>query len=114
MATQKSSGNVAKTLSTSSKAAPNGASASVAKSDKSDGSKPSVDEIRKRAYEIFQARHADSAVRSRTGKRPRPPSPQMRPRQMRRRLKGAIRMRPKLRRPKMCTYRLIPGRSRTR
>ena len=55
MATQKSSEDVAKTLSASSKVAPNGATPSVAKADGS-----SVDEIRKRAYEIFQARHGGS------------------------------------------------------
>src|SRR5271156_1903847 len=54
MALEKNSGEDAKALSDSAEFAPNGAAASVAKVD---GSKPSVDEIRRCAYEIFQARH---------------------------------------------------------
>ena len=48
------SGEDAKTLDDSNDSAPKGSEASAAKSK---GSKPSVDEIRKRAYEVFQARH---------------------------------------------------------
>ena len=54
MATEKSSGEDAKTLDDSNDSAPNGSKAGVTKSKES---KPSVDETRKRAYEIFQARH---------------------------------------------------------
>ena len=54
MATEKSSAEDAKTLNVSKDSAPEGSEASAAKSE---GSKPSVDEIRKRAYEVFQARH---------------------------------------------------------
>ncbi len=54
MATQKSSGEDAKTLDNSNDSAPNGPKAGVTKSKES---KPSVDETRKRAYGIFQARH---------------------------------------------------------
>ena len=53
MAAEKSSGEDAKTLDDSNDSAPKGSKASVAKSNES---KPSVDEIRTRAYEIFQAR----------------------------------------------------------
>ena len=53
MATEKSSGEDVKTLDDSNDSAPNESKASVAKPN---GSKPSVDEIRKRAYEIFQER----------------------------------------------------------
>ena len=53
MATEKSSAEDAKTLNVSKDSAPEGSDASAAKSKKS---KPSVDEIRKRAYEIFQER----------------------------------------------------------
>ena len=54
MATQKSSGEDAKTLGDSNDSAPNGPKAGLTKSKES---KPSVDETRKRAYGIFQARH---------------------------------------------------------
>ena len=53
MATEKSSADDAKSSDASSDSAPNGSKA-VAKSK---GSEPGVDEIRTRAYEIFQARH---------------------------------------------------------
>jgi len=53
MATEKSSADDAKTSDASSDSAPNGSKA-VAKSK---GSEAGVDEIRTRAYEIFQARH---------------------------------------------------------
>ena len=48
-----------KTLDDSKNSAPNGSKASVAKPN---GSKPSADEIRKRAYEIFQARQGGSEI----------------------------------------------------
>ena len=51
---QKSSGEDAKTLDDSNDSAPNGPKAGVTESKES---KPSVDETRKRAYGIFQARH---------------------------------------------------------
>ncbi len=54
MATEKSSGEDAKTVDDSNDCAPNGPKASGAKSNESE---PSADEIRTRAYEIFQARH---------------------------------------------------------
>ena len=54
MATEKSSASDAKALAASTDSLPNGSKASVAKSNRP---KPSVDEIRTRAYEIFQARH---------------------------------------------------------
>src|SRR5579872_1705767 len=54
MATEKSSAQDAKTLEDTNDSAPNGSKAGMTKSD---GSKPSVDEIRTRAYGIFQARH---------------------------------------------------------
>ena len=54
MATQKSSGEDAKTLDDSNDSAPNGPKAGVTESKES---KPSADETRKRAYGIFQARH---------------------------------------------------------
>jgi H+-transporting ATPase len=53
MDTQKSSEDDAKTLNDSNGSAPKGAKANVAKPN---GSKPSVDELRRRAYEIFLAR----------------------------------------------------------
>jgi H+-transporting ATPase len=53
MATEKSSPEDAKTLNDSKDSAPEGSEASAAKSK---GSKPGVDELRRRAYEIFQAR----------------------------------------------------------
>ena len=53
----------------------NGSAGSVAKPN---GAKPSVDEIRKRAYKIFQERHGPE-VRSATGKRLRLQFQQMRP-----------------------------------
>ena len=59
MATEKSSGEDAKTLDDSKDSAPEESKATVAKSNES---KPSVDEIRKRAYEIFQARQGGSAL----------------------------------------------------
>jgi hypothetical protein len=54
MATEKSSAEEAKTIIDSKDSAQNGSEASVTKSNQS---KPSADEIRTRAYEIFQARH---------------------------------------------------------
>ena len=54
MATEKSSGEDANTIDGSNDSAPEGSEGSAVKSK---GSKPSVDEIRKRAYEVFQARH---------------------------------------------------------
>ena len=53
MATQKSSGEDAKTSDDSSDSAPSESNASVAKSNQS---KPTADEIRSRAYEVFQER----------------------------------------------------------
>ena len=54
MATDKSSPEDANTVNDSKDSAQAGSKASVPKSNES---KPSVDETRKRAYEIFQARH---------------------------------------------------------
>lgn len=54
MATEKSSPEDAKTVNDSKDSAPEKSKPTVAKSDES---KPSVDETRKRAYEIFQERH---------------------------------------------------------
>jgi len=54
MATEKKSREDAKTLDDSKDSSPNPSKASVAKPNES---KPSADEIRTRAYEIFQARH---------------------------------------------------------
>ncbi len=54
MAIEKSSGEDAKTVDDSNDSAPSASKASGAKSNES---KPSADEIRTRAYEIFQARH---------------------------------------------------------
>jgi hypothetical protein len=54
VATEKSSAEDAKTLIDSKDSAPSGSEASVTKSNES---KPGTDEIRTRAYEIFQARH---------------------------------------------------------
>jgi len=54
MATQKDSGEDTKNLDDSNDSEPKGSEASAAKSK---GSRPGVDEIRKRAYEVFQARH---------------------------------------------------------
>src|SRR5208282_2420811 len=54
MATEKSSGEDAKTVDDSNDSAPSASKASGAKSNES---KPSADEIRTRAYEIFQTRH---------------------------------------------------------
>src|SRR5271154_3495684 len=54
MAIQRDSGEEAKTLADPNDSAQNGAKAGA---DKSNGSKPKVTEIRKLAYEIFQARH---------------------------------------------------------
>ena len=59
MATPKSSGEDAKTLDDSKDSPPKGSDASVAKPN---ASKPSVDEIRTRAYEIFQERQGGSAL----------------------------------------------------
>jgi H+-transporting ATPase len=59
MATQKDSVEDAKTLDDSNKSAPNGSNGRIAKSN---GSKPSVDQIRKRAYEIFQERQSGSEI----------------------------------------------------
>ena len=59
MATQKDSAEDAKTLDDSNKSAPNGSNGRIAKSN---GSKPSVDQIRKRAYEIFQERRRGSEI----------------------------------------------------
>ena len=56
MATEKSSPEDAKTVNDPKDSAPEGSEASTAKSK---GSKPSVDEIRKRAFEVFQARHGE-------------------------------------------------------
>ena len=116
MATEKSSGEDAKTLDDSNDSAPNGPKAGVTKSKES---KPSVDETRKRAYEIFQARHggpgsaledwqkaeaaasadAANADTSKADAAKATPPKQMRPRQMR---------------PRVRRYQLIPGRSRRR
>jgi H+-transporting ATPase len=54
MASEQSTLEDAKNLNDSKNSTPNGSKASVAKSN---GSNPSMGEIRKRAYEIFQARH---------------------------------------------------------
>ena len=59
MATEKSSAEDAKSLSDSKNSAPNGANGDVAQPN---GSKPSVGEIRKRAYKIFQERQGGSAI----------------------------------------------------
>ena len=59
MATDKSSAEDAKTLDDSKDSAPEGSEASAVKSNES---KPSVDETRKRAYEIFQERQGGSAL----------------------------------------------------
>ena len=59
MATEKSSAEDAKTLNDSKDSAPEKSKPTAAKSKES---KPSVDETRKRAYEIFQARHGESAL----------------------------------------------------
>src|SRR5208282_4330420 len=57
MANEKSSSEDAKTLKNDSKdSAPEGSKANAAKSKES---KPSVDETRKRAFEVFQARHGE-------------------------------------------------------
>src|ERR1017187_3343080 len=56
MATEKSSPEDAKTVNDPKDSAPEGSEASTAKSK---GSKPSVDEIRKCAFEVFQARHGE-------------------------------------------------------
>ena len=56
MATEKSSPEDAKTVNDPKDSAPEGSEASTAESK---GSKPSVDEIRKRAFEVFQARHGE-------------------------------------------------------
>jgi hypothetical protein len=56
MATEKSSAEDAKTLDDTNDSAPNGSKGGVTKSKKS---KPSVDEIRTRAYGIFRARHGE-------------------------------------------------------
>ena len=53
MATEKSSAEDAKTSNDSKDSAQNGSKEQVAKPN---GSKPGLDELRKRAYEIFQAR----------------------------------------------------------
>ena len=64
MATEKSSEEDAKTLDDSNDSTQNGSNASVAKSNgsKPNGAKSSVDEIRKRAYEIFQERQGGSEL----------------------------------------------------
>ncbi len=54
MTTEKSSGEAAKTVNDSKSSPPNGTKPIVVKSNQS---KPGVDEIRRRAFEIFQARH---------------------------------------------------------
>ena len=59
MATEKSSAEDAKTLDDSKDSAQNGSTADVTKSKES---KPSVDEIRTRAYEIFQERQGGSEI----------------------------------------------------
>jgi len=59
MATEKSSREDAKTLDDSKDFAPEKSKPTVAKSDES---KPSVDETRKRAYEIFQERQGENAL----------------------------------------------------
>src|ERR1035437_4224494 len=56
MATEKSSPEDAKTVNDPKDSAPEGAKADVTKSKES---KPSVDETRKRAFEVFQARHGE-------------------------------------------------------
>ena len=53
MTTEKSSGGAAKALTDSTSPTPNGAKPTIVKSNESE---PGVDEIRKRAFEIFQAR----------------------------------------------------------
>src|SRR5580700_3105649 len=59
MPTEKSSAEDAKALSDPKGSTQNGSVANVAKSD---GSKPDVGEIRKRAYKIFQERHGGSEI----------------------------------------------------
>jgi H+-transporting ATPase len=54
MSTEKSSGEHAKTIGGSNDSQPEGSETSAVKSK---GSKPSVDQIRTRAYEVFQGRH---------------------------------------------------------
>ena len=59
MATRNDSAEDAKTLDDSNKSAPNGSNGRIVKSI---GSNPSVDQIRKRAYEIFQERERGSEI----------------------------------------------------
>src|ERR1700677_795915 len=59
MATEKSSTEDAKTLTDSKNSAQNGANGDAAQPN---GSKPSVAEIRKRAYKIFQERQGGSEI----------------------------------------------------
>ncbi len=56
MATEKSPPEDAKTVNDPKDSAPEGSKADVTKSKES---KPSVDETRKRAFEVFQARHGE-------------------------------------------------------
>jgi hypothetical protein len=75
MAIEKSSADDAKTLNDSKDSAQNGSKEQVAKPN---GSKPRVDELRQRAYEIFQAREdllkAEAALYADASK-PDAPSP---------------------------------------
>ena len=116
MATEKSSEEDAKTLDDSKNSAQNGAKATPPKPN---GSKPSVGEIRKRAYEIFQARQggseigdwqkAEASVSADATKdmmRPRPTRPRLTPpRQMRLRRMGPSPKRPRWMRQGRCVQR---------